>query len=115
MKNLFKTIAIALVIFAGTQGVNAQELTKDTDRPEVIAKAQVNEIDSKLDLNGDQERALFRAIVSKIVNDRKLVDGLDANDAVVKANKAKIETGYKAAVKKALGDEKYKAWLAMQE
>lgn len=115
MKNICKIIAITLVLFAGTTAVNAQELSKDADRPEVIAKAQVNEIDAKLDLNGDQERALFRAIVSKIVNDRKLVDGQDANDATVKANKAKIEAGYKAAVKKALGEEKYKAWLAMQQ
>ena len=91
MKNLFKIIAIALFVFAGTQAVNAQELKKDADRPEVIAKAQVNAIDAKLDLNGDQERALFRAIVSRIVNDRKLVDGQDLNDASVKANKAKIE------------------------
>ncbi|MFC7356578.1 hypothetical protein ACFQO1_02675 [Jejudonia soesokkakensis] len=114
MKNLLKIITVVLVVFAGTQGIKAQELKKDADRPEVIAKTQVNEIDAKLDLNGDQERALFRAIVSKIVNDRKLVDGKDANDPTVKTNKAKIEDGYKAAVKKALGEEKYKAWLKLQ-
>ena len=114
MKNLIKIGILGAFVLLGLNQVTAQELSKDQNRPEVIAKAEIEKVDAKLNLSDEQERALFRAYVGKIVSYRKSVDGKDASSTAVAAAKDKIDTNFNAAVKKVLGDDKYKAWLAMQ-
>ena len=63
MKNSIWILSISLLLLGGTTAVNAQELKRSSDRPEVIAKEQVKNLSQTLDLTGDQQRSLFRALV----------------------------------------------------
>ena len=95
------------VVFLAIQTVDAQNQL----RPEEAAKNKLAQLDAKLDLSGDQERTLFRALVSHEVAFRKEIQGMDestsAYKAAVKENDAKLQ----AAMKKTLTSTQYTAWM----
>ncbi|NNM24291.1 MAG: hypothetical protein HKO54_12150 [Flavobacteriaceae bacterium] len=114
MKNLFKVIAFSFVMLLGMGTMNAQTLKQDESKPEVIAKKQTAELSEQLSLNGDQQRAVFRALVSKESNYKKHVLGQDVNKAAVAANKKKFDDQLKESMKQTLTADQYKKWLALQ-
>lgn len=111
MKNLLTVFAFAVTMLLGVQTTSAQQLSQDKSRPEVIAKAETAKLTETLNLSGDQSRAVFRAYVSKEVNYQKHIDGKDAADATVKANKAKFDAALKESMKKILTADQYNQWL----
>lgn len=115
MKNLFKVITVSFVMLLGVGTMNAQSLKQNQDKPEVIAKAESAELSKELSLNGDQQRAVFRALVSKESNYKKQVNGKDMRNAAVRASKQKIDQTLEAAMKKTLNADQYTKWLAMRE
>jgi hypothetical protein len=115
MKNLFKVITVSFVMLLGMSTMNAQGLKQDQNKPEVIAKAQTAELSKELSLNGEQQRAVFRALVSKEANYKKQVNGQDMKNAAVKASKQKIDQALEAAMKKTLTADQFTKWLAMRE
>jgi len=115
MKNLLSVLAISCVMLFGMGNVNAQNLTQDQDRPEVIAKAKVAELSPKLELDGTQQRALFRAYTAHESNYKKHVHGQDKSSPQVQANKKKFDDVLKVSVKKALTSEQYTKWLTLQD
>ena len=115
MKNLFKVLTVSLVMLLGMGTMNAQGLKQNQNKPEVIAKVQTAELSKELSLNGDQQRAVFRALVSKESNYKKQVNGKDMKNAAVKASKQKIDQTLEAAMKKTLTADQFKKWLAMRE
>lgn len=114
MKNLFTIFAFAATMLFGIQNISAQSLSQDKSRPEVIAKTQTAELTESLNLNGDQSRAVFRALVAKEINYQKHIEGQDATNATVIANKEKFDTSLKSIMKKTLTDEQYTKWLKSQ-
>lgn len=115
MKNLIKIVAIAVLMIAGVGSAQAQSLKQNADRPEVIAKQQVEILSQQLGLNGDQQRAIFRALASKESNYQKYVNGKDLNDAKVKADKKRTDETLDAAMKKALSKDQYQQWVELQK
>ncbi|MCG2419477.1 hypothetical protein K8089_10625 [Aequorivita sp. F47161] len=113
MKNLLTVFAFAVTMLLGVQTTTAQQLSQDNDRPEVIAKTETAKITEALNLNGDQSRAIFRALVAKEVNYQKHVNGKNASDATVKANKEKFDASLNEAMKKTLSAEQYAQWVKM--
>ncbi|RMA57673.1 hypothetical protein [Ulvibacter antarcticus] len=113
MKNLLSIGVLAFVMMFGINSAVAQELKQDNDRPEVVAKKQSQELDKTLDLTDDQERTVFRALVSNEMNYRKHINGQDASNASVIANKKKFDSGLDAAMKKTLNEAQYKKWKAL--
>jgi hypothetical protein len=115
MKNLIKVVALSFVLLFGFTNISAQNLTQDQDRPEVVAKKIVNDLSSELNLNGDQQRAMFRAYTANETNYRKHIIGKDANDPTVIANKNKFDEVLTTSVKKILNDDQYKKWLSLKK
>ncbi|PKA83391.1 hypothetical protein ATE92_1543 [Ulvibacter sp. MAR_2010_11] len=115
MKNLIKLTVFAFVFLLGVNSVNAQTLSQDADRPEVVAKAKADQLTPVLDLNGDQQRALFRAYTAKEANYKKHINGKDPKDATVIANKQKFDEALKESLKKTLTDAQYKKWLSLKD
>jgi len=115
MKNLFKIAAFALLMIGGIGSVQAQNLKQDANRPESIAKQQVEVLSQELNLTGDQQRAVFRALASKESNYQKNVNGKDLKDAKVMADKKKYDATLDAAMKKVLNQDQYQKWAAMQK
>jgi hypothetical protein len=113
MKNLLTVFAFAVTMLLGVQTTSAQQLSQDTNKPEVIAKAETAKITEALSLNGDQSRAVFRALVTKEVNYQKHITGKDVSNAAVKANKDKFDASLKEAMKKTLTAEQYAQWVKM--
>ncbi|UAB82461.1 hypothetical protein INR76_06805 [Marixanthomonas sp. SCSIO 43207] len=111
MKNLAKILAIAFIMVSGVQFANAQSLSQDADRPEVIAKKKVTELASKLELNDSQERALFRYYTSYEMKYKKNIAGKDLNEPKVAAEKKEYVDDLKANIKKTLNEEQYNKWL----
>jgi len=102
---------LAVTMLLGVQTSSAQQLSQDTTRPEVKAKAETSELTKTLDLNGDQGRAVFRALVAKEVGYQKSVQGKDAKNTAVSAEKKKLDDQLKEAMKKTLNDQQYATWL----
>ena len=115
MKNLFRIAAFAVLLIGGIGSAQAQNLKQDANRPEVIAKQQVEVLSQQLNLNGDQQRAVFRALASKESNYQKHVNGKDLKDAKVMADKKKYDETLDAAMKKALTTAQYQKWVSLQK
>ncbi len=95
--------------------ITAQNLSQNQDRPEVIAKATVADLSTKLDLTGEQQRSLFRAYTAHQSNYKKHVTGKDISNAKVLADKKKFDSVLQVAVKKSLSEAQFKKWLALQQ
>lgn len=115
MKNILTVFAFVASVLMGVQTVSAQSLKQDENRPEVIAKEEAHDLTQSLDLNGDQTRAVFRALVTHKVDIRKNVAGKDLNTSSVQAEKQKIDTRLKGTMEKILNKEQYAQWLKDQE
>lgn len=113
MKKLIAVFAFAVTMLLGVQTTSAQQLSQDKSRPEVIAKAETAKLTESLNLNGEQSRTVFRALVAKEVGYQKNVDGKDAKDTSVAAEKKRLDEQLKEAMKKTLTDEQYAKWLKM--
>ena len=113
MKNILMIFAFAVTMLLGVQTSSAQQLSQDKSRPEVIAKAESENLTKTLGLNGDQSRAVFRAFVAKEVGYQKNVDGKDLKNASIVAEKKKLDDQLKNSMKKTLTDEQYAKWLKM--
>ncbi len=111
MKNILKVFAVTgLMVLAG-QSISAQSLSKDQNRPEAIAKTETAKLSESLGLNGDQTRAVFRALVAKEVGHQKYVEGKEVNSAPIKAEQAKLDETLDLQMKKALTPEQYTKWV----
>lgn len=110
MKKLISIFAITAFFFVSFQTVNAQSLTENKDRPEVIAKNKSDLMTEKYNLNGNQSRAVFRALVKKEVDYQKSVTGKDQSSAAVRSEKEKIDNNLRAEMKKILTDEQFAQW-----
>lgn len=111
MKNLLTILAFAATMLFGIQSTSAQALSQDQNRPEVIAKAETNKIAEDLGLNGDQTRAVFRALVAKEVSYQKNIEGKDLTNPAVKADKEKTDAALKESMKKIMTEDQYAKWL----
>ena len=114
MKKVFTVIVLAFILLLGVNTAGAQTLTQDQDRPEVIAKAKAADLKETLNLNDDQQRGVFRALVANEVNYKKNILGKDETNAAVIANKKKGDEALNAAMKKTLTAVQYKKWLSLQ-
>lgn len=114
MKNLFKIVAFSFIMLVGMGTINAQSLKQDQNTPEVIAKKQTEKLSEALSLNGDQQRAVFRALVVKENNYAKDINGKDLKSADVMANKKKHDEVFETSMKKTLTEEQFKKWQTLQ-
>ncbi len=115
MKNLLSVLAISCIMLLGIGDVTAQNLSQNQDRPEVIAKAKVADLSTKLDLTGDQQRSLFRSYTAHESNYKKHVTGKDISNVKVQADKKKFDAVLQASVKKNLSEAQFKKWLTLQQ
>ena len=106
MKNLFSIIAFAFVIMLSVQSVSAQSISQNQDRPEVIAKTQLLDLSNQLELTGEQNRTLYRALVTQEVSLRKS----EENKSTMEADKKKANDVFYAQMKKTLTPEQFKKW-----
>lgn len=115
MKNLIIMFAFSIVMMFGTPHSIAQSLTINNDRPEVIAKTKTANLSEKLQLSGDQQRTVFRALVAKEVNYKKHIDGKDISDIKVSNDKNKFDDALTASMKKTLTAAQFKQWKEMAD
>ena len=115
MKNLIIMFAFSIVMMFGTPHSIAQSLTINKDRPEVIAKTKTANLSEKLQLSGDQQRTVFRALVTKEVNYKKHIDGKDISDIKVSNDKNKFDDALTASMKKTLTAAQFKQWKEMAD
>ncbi len=66
MKTYLKALS-TFCLFLGllTTPLYGQQLKQDNSRPDEAAKIEVNQMSQSLNLDGSQQRALFRALVSE--------------------------------------------------
>ena len=93
MKKSIWILSIAMLLLGGLTSVNAQELKRSSERPEAIAKQKVSDLSQTLDLTGDQQRSLFRALVKH-------------EKAIAQGEKSDLE----AIMKKNLSAEQFERW-----
>lgn len=110
MKNILKTLALGFFLLLGTTIVQAQGLTVSSDRPEAIAKEKVSKISEKIELTGDQERALFRAYVKREVGFKKNVAGKDTSTPSVQQEVKLLDNDLVKAVQKELTPQQFEQW-----
>ena len=113
MKNVITVIVFALVALFTTNSAVAQSLTQDADRPEVIAKTKTAQLNEMLQLNGDQQRTVFRALVANEVSYKKQINGKDINNASVIANKKKVDAALTTSMKNTLTADQFLKWQAL--
>jgi ribosomal protein S20 len=102
-----KLMALILVFFA--IAFNAQDLQAQ-QKPEDIAKLKVAELTEKLELTGDQQRAMWRVFVKKESAYAKQVNNQDASDASVVAAKQEIDATLDKEVKAILSPKQYELY-----
>ena len=113
MKNLITVFAFACSLLLGIDNAVAQDLAQNANRPEVIAKTKTAELSETLKLNGDQQRAVFRALVANEVSYKKNIDGKNLSDAQVKADKKKFDDALTTSMKNTLTPEQFEKWKTL--
>jgi hypothetical protein len=113
MKNLITIIAFATAMLFGPANTVAQSLSLNSDRPEVIAKTKTASLNQKLELSGEQQRSVFRALVAKEVNYRKKINGKDITDVKVIAEQKNFDDAYTASMRETLTAAQFKQWKEM--
>ncbi|MGK0427640.1 MAG: hypothetical protein ACJAUR_001754 [Ulvibacter sp.] len=113
MKNVITVIAFTLVTLLGINSAVAQGLTQDADRPEVIAKTKTADLSETLQLNGDQQRSVFRALVANEVSYKKNISGKNPSDAQVISDKKKFDDALMTSMKKTLTPEQFEKWITL--
>lgn len=108
MKRLLHIFIIGFLIITGN--LYAQGLRVSHDKPESIAKEKVDQIVTALDLNGSQERALFRAYVKHEVGFKKYIDNNDVKPEANSKEKANLVMDLEKAVRKELTPEQFERW-----
>lgn len=109
MKKIITLIVVLFAIAFNTQDANAQQ------KPEDIAKTKAAELSKTLELNDDQQRALWRAFVKKESAYAKQVSGQDLSNSNVAAAKKEIDATLDREVKAILTPEQYNRYLASIE
>lgn len=111
MKKLI-TICAFIFAFSLTTTTNAQEKLKS---PEAIAKEQVNAMTQQLNLNGDQQRALWKALVTKQSSVNEAIQNKgNLSEAELKKMNMKINAQLDNSMSKILSKDQYKQYLANQ-
>lgn len=110
MKKVINILSIVFFLFLGSTMVQAQGLAVPVDRSETVAKEMISLIQEKIELSGDQQRALFRAYVKREVGLRKYAGD---NSPEVIQQKEKLNTDLEKAVKKELTTEQFSQWKNM--
>tara|TARA_Y100000815_G_scaffold267237_1_gene286489 strand:- start:18405 stop:18779 length:375 start_codon:yes stop_codon:yes gene_type:complete len=113
MKNLVKIALFSFVMILGMGSMTAQTLQQDQNSPEVVAKQKTAKLSEMLNLTGDQQRAVFRALVVKENNYNKYVNGKDAKSAEVMAAKKKQDEILETSMKKALTNDQFQKWKSL--
>ncbi|PQB05016.1 hypothetical protein [Aureitalea marina] len=98
MKRSIWILSFALLLLGGMNTLSAQDLKRSQDRPEVVAKAKVSELSQTLDLTGDQQRTIFRAMVK-----------------YEKARSQEENYDLEAVMKKTLTAEQFDQWKKMKD
>ena len=105
MKTYLKAVSTICLFFGlMTQPVLGQQLQQDNSRPDEAAKIQVDQMSQMLNLNGSQQRALFRALVSESTRSGqspKILLGKAAQDQ----NEAFVQT-----LKSILTPDQFRKW-----
>lgn len=109
MKKIITLIVLLFAIAFNTQNVNAQQ------KPEDVAKIKTAELSEALELNIDQQQAMWRALVKKESAYARQVTGQDLSNATVAAAKKEIDATLEERVKAILTPEQYKLYLASIE
>ena len=108
MKNLFSLVAFVIIMLLSVQNVSAQNISQNQDRPEVKAKTQLLELSNQLELTGEQQRTLYRALVTNEVSIRK--SELDENKTTMVIDKKKADELFYAEMKKTLTAQQFTKW-----
>ena len=98
MKRSIWILSFTLMLLGGINTLSAQELKRSEDRPEVVAKAKVSKLSQTLDLTGDQQRTIFRAMVKH-----------------EKAQSQGEDYDLEAVMKKTLTPEQFEKWKKMTD
>jgi hypothetical protein len=109
MKKLITLIAVLFAFVFNAHDANAQQ------KPEEIAKLKTAELSEILELNGDQQQAMWRALVKMESAYAKQVTGKDLSNPTVAAAKKEIDATLAERVKAILTPEQYKLYLASIE
>ena len=113
MKNLFSLVVFVIIMFLSVQNVSAQNISQNQDRPEVKAKTQLLELSNQLELTGEQQRTLYRALVTNEVSIRK--SELDENKTTMVIDKKKADELFYAEMKKTLTAQQFTKWESSLE
>ena len=113
MKNLFSLVAFVIIMLLSVQNVSAQNISQNQDRPEVKAKTQLLELSNQLELTGEQQRTLYRALVTNEVSIRK--SELDENKTTMVIDKKKADELFYAEMKKTLTAQQFTKWESSLE
>jgi len=115
MKKLFTLLAFVFAIALSTQSGYSQGITENAEKPDIVAKAQLEKVSSSLNLSDDQERTLFRVFLAREVNLRKNVNGKDLENPNVSYSVKKIAENFEKGMKETLTEDQFSKWKASQK
>ncbi|HBB48990.1 MAG TPA: hypothetical protein DCZ44_05060 [Flavobacteriaceae bacterium] len=105
MKTYLKALSTFCLFFGLlSQPMFGQQLQQDNSRPDEAAKIQVDQLSQSLNLDGSQQRALFRALVSESTR-----SGQSPQVLVNKANNDQNQA-FTQTLKSILTPEQFRKW-----
>ena len=105
MKTYLKFLsALCLLLGLMSQPICAQQLRQDNSRPDEAAKIQVDQLSQNLNLEGAQQRALFRALVSESARSGQ------SPQQLLKATRSDNNQAFAQTLKSILSPEQFRKW-----
>ena len=103
MKKLLTLCFFAVALLLGTQSITAQNLSES---PEAVAKEKTHRLSQEIGLNGDQQRAIWRAFLSREKAKLEIARGTFSDEEVNNINK-KVDDNFHVVMQENLSEEQY--------
>ncbi|TYA54609.1 hypothetical protein [Formosa maritima] len=113
MKKYISLLSFIALFFIGMEYSSAQHAEKQQS-PEAIAKQQTYQLHQLVNLTGDQQGAIFKALVDAQQN-RQELDKKDATDKLKQEGTITVDERVDESFKKILTPEQYKTYQASLE
>lgn len=112
MKNFMTLCAFALIVLCNVQSSFAQD---QKIIPEVVAKQQLNDLNTELKLDGDQQRTLWKSLIVKATAYNELnANKQNLTEEELQKSKQNIESVFLKDMKSTLSESQFKIYSAQE-
>lgn len=111
MKKLLTLCLFTMALFLGTQSISAQDYAKS---PEAIAKEKTYKLTQEFGLDGNQQRLIWRAFLSREKAKQEIANGSFSEEEIKNIN-VKVDDSFQTSMEQNLSAQQYEKFKSIMK